>query len=104
MSSVKTDPQGFLVSLNDWNQEVAKEIAANESIELTDAHWEVIDLLRSFYREFELSPSMRIFVKHIKQNLGDRKGNSIYLMSLFPGSPAKLASKISGLPKPDNCL
>ena len=28
----------------------------------------------------------------------------MYLLKLFPGSPAKLASKIAGLPKPDNCL
>ena len=36
--------------------------------------------------------------------LGADKGRSISLLSLFPGSPAKLGSKIAGLPKPDNCL
>jgi tRNA 2-thiouridine synthesizing protein E len=47
---------------------------------------------------------MRILVKHVRSQLGEEKGNSIYLMQLFPGSPAKLASKLAGLPKPDNCL
>jgi len=43
-------------------------------------------------------------VKFCRLKLGADKGRSIYLMSLFPGSPAKLGSKIAGLPKPDNCL
>jgi len=98
------DPQGFLVNLNDWSPELASEIAAGEGITLLDTHWEVLSLLRQFYCEFELSPAMRILVKYIRENLGEEKGNSIYLLSLFPGSPAKIASKIAGLPKPTNCL
>lgn len=98
------DPQGFLVNLNDWTPAVASDIANTEAITLTDAHWEVIELLRHFYHEYELSPAMRILVKLCKEKLGDEKGNSIYLLQLFPGSPAKLASKIAGLPKPTNCL
>jgi tRNA 2-thiouridine synthesizing protein E len=47
---------------------------------------------------------MRPLVKYIGQRLGKEKGNSIYLLQLFPGSPAKLASKIAGLPRPENCL
>jgi len=100
----KRDKQGYLVDLRDWSKEIAMRIATEEGITLTNEHWEIIDLLRNFYQEFELSPAMRIFVKHIKKELGADKGNSIYLLKLFPGSPAKLASKIAGLPKPTNCL
>ncbi|MES2603574.1 MAG: TusE/DsrC/DsvC family sulfur relay protein, partial [Pseudomonadota bacterium] len=32
------------------------------------------------------------------------KGNSLYLLSLFPGSPARLAARIAGLPRPVNCM
>lgn len=98
------DPQGFLVNLDDWNEEVASQIAAEEGITLTTAHWEVISVLRGFYAEYEISPAMRILVKTVRQSLGEDKGNSIYLLQLFPGSPAKYASKIAGLPKPTNCL
>ena len=75
-----------------------------EGIVLTEAHWEVIELLREYYRRFEASPANRALVKFARQELGEEKGRSVYLMSLFPGSPAKLGSKIAGLPKPDNCL
>lgn len=101
---IPRDPQGFLINLEDWNEEVAVTIANEEGIELNDDHWEVIWLLREFYSEYELSPANRILVKAVKEELGEAKGNSIYLMQLFPGSPAKLASKIAGLPKPLNCL
>lgn len=107
MSNLSTDAfdtEGFLRNLSDWSPDVALHIAAAENLELTPAHWEVIHLLRAYYMEYDSSPAMRPLVKYCSLNLGQHKGKSIYLMSLFPGSPAKIGSKIAGLPKPDNCL
>lgn len=104
MQRASVDDQGFLLDLNDWNESLAEELALSEGINLTDAHWEVIFLLREFYHEYEISPAMRILVRQTKLKLGEDKGNSHYLLSLFPGSPAKISSKIAGLPKPTNCL
>ncbi|MEM6582467.1 MAG: TusE/DsrC/DsvC family sulfur relay protein [Pseudomonadota bacterium] len=98
------DREGFLRELDAWSPDVARQIAEAEKLELTSAHWELITLLREYYHEFDSSPAMRPLVKYCRLKLGDAKGKSIYLMSLFPGSPAKLGSKIAGLPKPDNCL
>ena len=98
------DDEGFLQDPNQWSPTLAEEIAARESLELTAEHWEIIDLLRNYYQRFEASPAMRALVKYSSQELGPEKGRSIYLLSLFPGSPARLGSKIAGLPKPHNCL
>lgn len=98
------DSEGFLRNLADWSPEVARQIAESEDIALTAAHWEVIELLREYYGEYDSSPAMRPLVKYCGLKLGADKGRSIYLMSLFPGSPAKIGSKIAGLPKPENCL
>ena len=98
------DKEGFLCNLNDWNEHTARIIASQESIELNQAHWEIIYLLRDFYREYQISPAMRPLVKAVKNQFGSDKGNSLYLLKLFPGSPAKVAAKIAGLPKPANCL
>lgn len=98
------DEEGFLLDLSCWDTAVAEKIAMQEGIELSPEHWEIIYLLREFYQQYEISPAMRILVKQTKAKLGEEKGNSHYLLSLFPGSPAKLASKIAGLPKPTNCL
>ena len=102
--SIAFDKEGFLRNLDDWNPEVANQIATNENIQLSPAHWEVLNLLREYYAEFDASPAMRPLVKYCALKLGADKGKSVYLLRLFPGSPAKIGSKIAGLPKPENCL
>lgn len=98
------DNEGYLIDLSNWSEALTAYLAEQENIELTDAHWEIILLLRDFYQEFEVSPAMRPLVKAVSKKLGADKGKSIYLMQLFPGSPAKLIAKLAGLPKPANCL
>lgn len=101
---IALDNEGFLLNLDDWSEALAEHLAKREGIDFGPEHLEVIRLLRQFYRQYQLSPAMRPLVKHVAQHLGPDKGNSLHLLRLFPGSPAKLASKIAGLPKPDNCL
>lgn len=104
LTNIPLDSEGYLQNLADWNPKVAEQLALAEGIALTPAHWELIRLTRQFYHDYKLSPAMRPLVKYLRVNLGADKGNSIYLMSLFPDSPARRISKIAGLPKPDNCL
>ncbi|MEM9760548.1 MAG: TusE/DsrC/DsvC family sulfur relay protein [Pseudomonadota bacterium] len=96
--------EGFLRNVDDWNRDVARLLARREGIELTEEHWEVLYLLRDYWGAFDSSPAMRALVKYVRLQLGEEKGRSIYLLRLFPGSPAKIGSKIAGLPKPANCL
>ena len=99
-----TDKEGYLLNLADWNPDVARQIARMHKLRLDERHWEVLRLVRAFYRRHELSPAMRPLVKQVRDALGEEKGSSLYLHRLFPGSPAKLAAKIAGLPRPSNCL
>jgi len=71
---------------------------------MTAAHWEVVNFVQDFYREFDTSPAMRVLVKAMKKQLGEDKGNSRYLYKLFPKGPAKQATRIAGLPKPAKCI
>lgn len=97
--------EGFLEDSASWTPDIAAQIASEDGIELQPSHWEVINFLRDFYRQFDMSPpSNRLFVKAVKDAMGEEKGNSIYLMQLFPGTPAKTACRIAGLPRPTNCL
>ncbi|MGJ7456952.1 TusE/DsrC/DsvC family sulfur relay protein [Halomonas sp. MA07-2] len=101
---VPLDAEGYLINLGDWSPDVARMMAAEEGIELSDEHWEVIRVLRDFYARFEQAPAMRPLVKAVTKALGEEKGRSIHLMHLFPGSPAKRGARIAGLPKPTHCL
>lgn len=99
------DSEGFLRQHEQWTPQIADSLARNENIQLNKAHWQVLNLLRQFYQEFQLAPANRPLINYLKRHLGADTVNSIYLMGLFPGaSAAKIAAKIAGLPKPANCL
>lgn len=98
------DKHGYLLNLDDWNEQVAETFATFENITLSAAHWEVVHFVRQFYLEFNTSPAIRLLVKAMAQQLGADKGNSKYLFLLFPQGPAKQATRIAGLPKPAKCL
>ena len=102
--AIALDKDGFLVDLQDWSHDAAEALAKREGIPLTADHWEILELLRQFYQEFELSPATRPLIKYVALHLGADKGNSLHLNRLFKGTPAKLAAKLAGLPKPTNCL
>ncbi|VFP87701.1 TusE/DsrC/DsvC family sulfur relay protein [Candidatus Erwinia haradaeae] len=101
---VARDEYGYLISLADWNQNLAKELAKEESIDLSFAHWEIINFVHRFYLEFNISPTVRMLVQALTKQYGPEYGNSRYLFRLFPKGPAKQATKIAGLPKPVRCL
>jgi len=98
------DQEGYLLELADWSEAAAQALARREGVELSDEHWEILRLVRSFYVEFQLSPANRPLIKFVALKLGAEKGNSLHLNRLFNGTPAKLAAKLAGLPKPTNCL
>ena len=98
------DDKGFLADRSQWTTAIAEAFAAEEKVQLTDAHWEILYLLRDYYENYDASPANRALVNFVKKRLGPEKGNSIYLLTLFPVSPARVGSRIAGLPKPKNCL
>lgn len=98
-----TDNEGFLRNLDDWSEANAVELARLDNLQLTEEHWDIIHLVRSYYETYRLFPQNRVLVKRIGEELGKDKGTSIYLMTLFSGKPAKVLARVSGLPKPPNC-
>ncbi|MGF1761395.1 sulfurtransferase TusE [Photobacterium sagamiensis] len=101
---LETDAQGYLKNIDDWSNELVPLLAKEEGIELTEAHWEVVNFVREFYLEFNTSPAIRMLVKAMAKKYGEDKGSSRYLYKLFPKGPAKQATKLAGLPKPVKCI
>lgn len=53
------DEDGLLINVMDWSEQLAQEIALrNEIGPLTEAHWEVIRLLREYYLQFGVAPAL----------------------------------------------
>ena len=103
-ANVELDAEGFLQDYRLWSEPAAAAIAQLEGIELTERHWQVLYAARRFHGRFDRSPDTRPLVKWLRTELGEDFGSSIALMGLFPEQPARLVSKIAGLPKPPNCL
>ena len=92
------DADGNLANRNDWNEDIAREIAAYEGIpELYPQHWAVINFMRAVFEKEGDSPSIR---RLTKESGVDTKT----LYQLFPKGPAKKAARIAGLPKPKGCI
>ncbi len=102
--SIELDEDGFLANIEDWSEEIALALAKTENVDMTDAHWEVVNFLREYYAEYKIAPMIRILTKAIGKKLGKEKGNTKYLYELYPAGPAKQACKIAGLPKPTGCV
>ncbi|MBI5026459.1 MAG: TusE/DsrC/DsvC family sulfur relay protein [Nitrospirae bacterium] len=102
--SYEVDEDGYLQNLDDWSPELANFIAEKEGIQMSEAHWEVVNFLRDYYQKYQIAPMIKILVKEIAKVMGPEKGNTKYLYELYPGGPAKQACKIAGLPKPTGCV
>lgn len=101
---IEVDEEGYLVNLGDWSEEIATFLAGQDELELTDAHWEIINFLREYYDEYQIAPAVRVLTKAVGKKMGKDKGNSKYLYELFPYGPGKQACRFAGLPKPTGCI
>ena len=96
---VEVTETGFLADLQDWSEDVARTIAANEGLELSDKHWDIIRYLRDqFYNHNENQPNTRNLVKAMQEKWGGSiSAKDLY--QLFPKDPSKQGGRIAGLPE-----
>ena len=95
--TVEVTEEGYLTNKDQWNKEIAVEIAKELGIDLTDAHWNVIEFLQKDFAETEKIPTIR----RVK-NVGKIGTKELY--DLFPEGPLMKATKIAGLSKPVSCV
>jgi tRNA 2-thiouridine synthesizing protein E len=102
--SYEVDEEGYLLDPEQWNKELAEHMAKTDGLELSDAHWEVINFLREYFQKYQIAPMIKILTKEIGKTMGKEKGNTKYLYELYPAGPAKQACRYAGLPKPTGCV
>jgi len=101
---VEADGEGFLTDIQQWDEELALQIAQEEMITMNEDRWNVVNFLRNYYMEYHITPGMRVLCRAIADAMGEDRGNSKFLYQLFPGGPVRQASKIAGLPQPTSCV
>ena len=94
---INVNDEGFLTKYDEWDEEIAMVLAAQVEIEMTDAHWNIINFLREdFKTQGETATARRV------QTVGGVPVKEQFV--LFPKKPAKKMAYIAGLPKPKGCI
>lgn len=98
LEKLALNDEGFMTDPNEWTQEIAEAMAAQEGIDtLTENHWKIIDFCRETGLESGSAPTLRQITNGTGLTTKD-------LFKLFPKGPAKKVAKISGLGKPEGCV
>lgn len=87
------------LDLQEWSEEQARRIAADEGIELTEAHWEVIHCLRDYYLD-QGPPKHGREIDDMLDEYFDDRGGRKYLHRVFPEGPVAQGMRIAGLQVP----
>jgi len=95
---IPVNKDGFLVNFDDWSEDIAKDMAAAENLELTACHWLTINFLRDYFSEFEVPPSPRIVKKEIGDKISAWGCTNKTLEKAFPLGGCKQACRLAGLP------
>lgn len=92
--AIEIDRSGFLVRGEDWDREVAEELARRVLQEpLSADHWRVIEFVRRYHQRHDVAPMIRAIAKR----LGLRMQK---LHELFPTGCRECMCLIAGLPQP----
>lgn len=94
---IHVDEEGFLTDPTEWDEELAKELAANIGLELTPRHLEVIAFARADQAAEGETPTLRRMTA-----VGGFPTKELFV--LFPKKPAKKLSYVAGLQKPVGCV
>ena len=97
---VSRDNEGFLLDPEDWDLELAAEIAHELGIAMTDDHWEIVHFVREFYEQNQTVPELRTVLKFLREKHGKEKATRRHVYNLFPWGFGQQACKIAGMRKP----
>ncbi len=97
--AMERDPSDYLADLPEWNREIALQLAAEEGIELTESHWELLHFLRRRFATHGQATSARQLARELETWAGVPRGSRC-LYELFPGGPVTQGSRMAGLPAP----
>jgi tRNA 2-thiouridine synthesizing protein E len=83
-----------------WTQAVARKLAKEEGLVLTDDHWQALRALQEY---FARNQETRLNVRELRDALNEKfygQGGTRYLYQLFPGGPVAQGCRMAGLKAP----
>lgn len=97
--TIATTDNGYLENATEWDEDIAKVLAADEEVDMTDQHWDIVNYLRDeHFNNNGNEPNERTILKAMAKKWGS-KPTSKDMYNLFPQMPSKQGRKIAGLPQ-----
>jgi len=95
------DVEGYLMDPENWSEGLAHQLAEEEHVELTEAHWPILHFMREYWLEHKVAPDVRHVTSYLARQTGvEKRLAKQHLFSLFPYGYVKQACKIAGMIKP----
>jgi tRNA 2-thiouridine synthesizing protein E len=95
------DTEGYLTDPEQWDDSVARTLAAEEGIELDAQYWPVLHFMHEYWQEHRVAPDVRHVVDFLVREQGfGKKSAKQHLFALFPYGYVKQACKIAGMQRP----
>lgn len=95
------DGEGYLLDPESWDEDVARQLAAEERLGLDDEYWPILNFMRDYWHEHQVAPDVRHVVDFLTSRQGvDKKAAKERLFHLFPYGYVKQACKIAGMMRP----
>lgn len=97
MDGVGFGADGHLADASQWTRALGEKLASMQGVEMSDAHWALVEAARKDFGETKASPNIRRLTQVTTVTTKE-------VYALFPKAPARTLAKIAGLPKPAGCL
>jgi len=98
---VERCPDGYLRNPEDWNEDLARQLASEwHGLEFTDEHFSVLNFVRKFHEEHQVTPDVRDATKYLVKNGMDKKDAKKYLFKLFPNGYMQQGVQLAGMRRP----
>lgn len=95
------DSEGYLIDPSQWDESVARLLAADEGIVLHADHWPIILFMREYWSQHRVAPDVRHVVDFLVREQGfEKKKAKQRLFKLFPYGYVKQACRIAGMQRP----
>jgi tRNA 2-thiouridine synthesizing protein E len=100
-TKLQRDFEGYILDPEDWSRDLARALAAEESLELNRDYWQILDFMREYWFDHRVAPDVRHVVEFLMNQRGyDKQQAKRHLFELFPYGYVKQACKIAGMQHP----
>ena len=98
---VHRDEAGYLIDPAEWSVEVARAIALEEKISLTNEHWAILNFMRDYFEEHAIAADARFAFSFLAEHksLPIREARTRFF-ELFPYGYVAQACRIAGMRQP----